>query len=276
MNQSTNSKFVPALPSDDDFNPPTNENTVQTQNSIKIYDGVAECTVNESDTFKNVKIQAKNLAQDNVHKKIADYVYGFMKDRLLTLPDDETLSIANEISNITGVKYSFIDSDDDNLTVRATVTAKIDSKDIMNYLISFFKEREEIKRQVEELKRQIAENKDIKHQNESLRRENEDLKRQNEELKRQLANSQQNNNRIAPKHIDKSKIDLARQKSDEAWRRFCLMDYNGAIKLYDEAIKLNPNVARFYQYRGSCYHQLGDMKKAQSDFAKAKEFGLTG
>ena len=237
MDQADNSKFVPALPDSDD-------------KTVNIYEGVAECTMNDSDNLKTVKIKVKNLAQDNVQKKIADFVYSFLKHRLLTLPEDETLSIANEISNITGVKYNFIDSDDDNLTVRATVTAQLDSKDIMNYLIRFFKERAE-----------------LKSQNEALRKEIEDLKRQ-------LANTQPNNNQIAPKPIEKSKIDLAKQKYDEAWERFCLMDYNGAIKLYDEAIKLNPNVARFYQYRGSCYHQLGNNIKARADFDKAKELGL--
>ena len=241
MNQATNSKFVPALPSDDDFNPPTNENTAQTQNSIKIYDGVAECTVNESDTFKNVKIQAKTLAQDNVQKKIADYVYGFWKDRYLTLPDDEVLSIANEISKIIDVKYNVIDSDD-KILIRATVTAQIDDNDVMNYIIQFFKERNELKSQVE-----------------ALRKENEDLKRQIAEL--------------TPKIPSKDEIALAKQKSNEAYKLFLACNYKGAIKLCDEAIQLNPNNCWSYYYRSLCYKNLGNLKKAQEDLSKAKSLG---
>ena len=251
MNQATNSKFVPTLPSDDDFNPPTNENTAQTQNSIKIYDGVAECTVNESDTFKNVKIQAKNLAQDNVQKKIADYVYGFWKDRYLTLPDDEVLSIANEISKIIDVKYNVLDSDD-KILIRATLTAQIDDNDVMNYIIQFFKEITELKSQVE-----------------ALRKEIEDLRRQIAELKRQQVNNQQNTSQVVSKNT------LANQKSYKAKEILLTGDWHGAIKLYSEAIQLNPK-GKFYYHRGCCYRKLGNHTKAQSDFKIANEFGYNG
>lgn len=236
MNQITSSKFVPALPADNENAPPVPDSDDKT---VNIYEGVAECTMNDSDNLKSVKIKVKDLAQDNVQKKIAAFIYSFLKDRLLTLPEDETLSIANEISNITGVKYNFIDSDDDNLTVRATVTAQLDSKDIMNYLIRFFKERAE-----------------LKSQNEALRKEIEDLKRQ-------IAN-------LTPQVINKDKIALSNKKADEAWKKFCESDYRGAIKLYDEAIQLNPNVGVLYFYRARCHQELGDDKKADADFEKYK------
>ena len=160
MTQSNNSKFVPGL-SDDD-------------NTVKIYEGVAECTMSDADTLKNVKVKVKDLATQKVQRKIADYVYAFWKDRYLTLPDDEVLSIANEISNITDVKYNVLDSDD-NVLVRAAVTAQVDDNDVMNYIIKFFKERNE-----------------LKSQNESLRKEIEDLRRRLAELERQINDSQQN------------------------------------------------------------------------------------
>ena len=140
MTQAENSKFVPALPDDD--------------TSVKVYEGVAECTMNDADTIKNVKSRAKDLAQENLLKTIADYVDRFLKERLLTFPDDEILSVAEEIYHITDVKYNVFDSDDD-MMIRATVTAQVDDNDIMNCLVRFFKERTELKRQVEELKRQI-------------------------------------------------------------------------------------------------------------------------
>ena len=160
VNQNNNSKFVPGLPDDD--------------NTVKIYEGVAECTMSDADTLKNVKVKVKDLATQKVQRKIADYVYSFWKDRYLTLPDDEVLSIANEISNITDVKYNVLGSDD-NVLVRAAVTAQVDDNDVMNYIIKFFKERNE-----------------LKSQNESLRKEIEDLRRRLAELERQINDSQQN------------------------------------------------------------------------------------
>ncbi|MBD3879225.1 MAG: hypothetical protein SR1Q5_06015 [Quinella sp. 1Q5] len=198
MNRPASSKFVPGLPADDDIDTQTNSST---PNSVKIYDGVANCTMNDADTIKNVKIRAKDLAQENLIKKVADYVDGFLRDRLLTFPDDEILSIANEIYHITDVKYDVFNSDD-NLMIRATVLAQIDDNDIMNCLVRFFKERIELKSQVEalskeneDLKQQFTENKelkDLRKQNEALSKENEDLKRQIAELKPKINNNQQN------------------------------------------------------------------------------------
>ena len=233
MNQNNNSKFVPTLPDDDD-------------NTVKIYEGVAECTMSDADTLKNVKVKVKDLATQKVQRKIADYVYSFWKDRYLTLPDDEVLSVANEISNITDVKYNVLDSDD-NVLVRAVVTAQVDDNDVMNYIIKFFKERAE-----------------LKIQNEALRKENEDLRRR-------LANNQQFNNLT-----EKEKISLAFEKFQEADRCLYQNKYEDAIKFYDEAIQLNPNSAKFYYYRGCCYEKLGRNYKAQDDFAKSKELGWNG
>ena len=152
MNQENNSKFVPTLPDDDD-------------NTVKTFEGVAECTIDDADTFKSVKLRVKNLAQENVRQKIAEHVCAFWKDRRLTLPADETLSIAAEISNVTDVKYNVQDSDGDKMIIRAAVTAQVDDNDVMNYIIKFFKERTELKSEVENLRKEI------------------------DDLKRQLANS---------------------------------------------------------------------------------------
>ena len=247
MNRPASSKFVPGLPADDDIDTQTNS---QGDNSIKIYDGIADCPVNDSDTFKNVKLRAKDLAIQKVKQKIADYVYGFWKDRYLTLPDDEVLSIASEICTITDVKYNFIDSDDNTL-IRATVLAQIDDNDVMNYIIQFFKERNK-----------------LKLQNEALRKEIEDLKRQIAELKSQHTNNQ----KITLRDMTKDKISVSVDKFEEAERLYYRYKFSEAIKLYDEAIQINPN-AKFYYHRGCCYRKLGNHAKAQSDFKKAKALG---
>ena len=241
MNRPASSKFVPALPSDDDIDTQTNS---ASSNSAKIYDGVAECTMNDADTIKNVKIRAKDLAQEKLLNKVADCVDGFLRDRLLTFPDDEIFSIANEIYHITDVKYNTFDSDD-NLIIRATVLAQVDDNDIMNCLVRFFKERIELKHQIEDLKRQIA------------------------DLKQQLANNQQNNTQVTKKTTNVNSSN-SKEKSDEAFRLFTLGKFKDAIKLYDELIQCYPNVSGYYFYRSRCYTSIGDFKKAQDDLDKYK------
>ena len=229
MNRPESSKYVPGLPADDDIDTPTN---APVDDSIKIYDGVAECTMNDADTLKSVKSRAKDLAIQKVQQKIADYVYGFWKDRYLTLPDDEVLSIANEICTITDVKYNAFDSDN-NILIRATILAQIDDNDVMNYIIQFFKERNEFKNQNEDLKRQIA------------------------ELTQQI--------------ISKDKIALSNQKNNEADKLRNKSDYESAIKLYSEAIKLNPNAYYLYENRGECYQILKQYEQAIKDYSEAIE-----
>lgn len=46
--------------------------------------------------------------------------------------------------------------------------------------------------------------------------------------------------------------------------------YEQAIQCYDNVIQINPNYSLAYKNRGKCYQSLGDNKKAQSDFSKAK------
>ncbi|MBQ6297633.1 MAG: tetratricopeptide repeat protein [Selenomonadaceae bacterium] len=220
-------------------NSSTNENAYSNDNSIKIYDGVAECIMNDSDNLKNVKIRAKNLAQENVQKKIANYVYSFLKDRYLTFPDDEILSIANEIYNISNINYNVIDSND-NILIRATVIAQIDDNEIMDYIVKCFQERTE-----------------LKAQNESLRREIEELQRQ------------QINNKIFQELTDHERFVISKIKSDKAWELIDKNDYESAIKLCNDSIQLNQNNFYAYNNRGIAYKNLGQYERAIQDFDKA-------
>jgi tetratricopeptide (TPR) repeat protein len=49
-----------------------------------------------------------------------------------------------------------------------------------------------------------------------------------------------------------------------------LGQYERAIQDYDEAIRLNPQVAMLYYNRGGSYEALGKTKEAERDFQKAK------
>ena len=160
--------------------------------TIKFFEGVAECLMNDSDTLKDVKIRAKNLAEQNAQQKIVDYIRDFLEFRYLTFPDDEILSIANEILKISNINYGMKDSGND-MIIQSTVTAQIDDNDIMNCLVRFFNERTELKSANETLNAEID---DLKSQIEPLRKEieslsklraeNYDLKRQNESLRKEI------------------------------------------------------------------------------------------
>ena len=269
--------------------------------TIKFFEGVAECLMNDSDTLKDVKIRAKNLAEQNAQQKIVDYIRDFLEFRYLTFPDDEILSIANEIFKISNINYGMKDSGGNEMIIQSAVIAQIDDNDIMNCLVGFFNERTELKSENESISAEIdnlksqneslrkeneslsklrAEIDNFKRQNESLRRENEtlsklseeinSLKRQNESLRRENENFKRPIVKSTPKVTSGYDVALASRKYNEAYRLFTKSDYKGAIKLYTEAIELNPNYKEAYKQRGNSYLALGQQEKANADFRKAK------
>lgn len=48
-----------------------------------------------------------------------------------------------------------------------------------------------------------------------------------------------------------------------------------ALKDFNKALQLKPNLAETYFNRGKCYTELGNPSQAQANFAKAKELGYT-
>jgi len=57
----------------------------------------------------------------------------------------------------------------------------------------------------------------------------------------------------------------------DAWAYNNLGQYERAIQDYDEAIRLNPQVAMLYYNRGGSYEALDKTKEVERDFQKAKE-----
>jgi len=215
--------------------------------TIKFFEGVAECLMNDSDTLKDVKIRAKNLAEQNAQQKIVDYIRDFLEYRYLTFPDDEILSIANEIFKISNINYGMKESGGNEMIIQSAVIAQIDDNDIMNCLVGFFNERTE-----------------LKSENDSLREEIDDLKCQIEDLRLQI-------DELTPQVTSKDKVILANQKYNEAWKLSHEKNYDGAIKLFNETIKLNPNNYNVYFGRGSAYSDLGQFERAIQDYNEAIE-----
>ena len=246
--------------------------------TIKFFEGVAECLLNDSDTIKDGKIRAKNLAEQNAQQKIVDYIRDFLEFRYLTFPDDEILSIANEIFKISNINYALKDSGGNEMIIQSTVIAQIDDNDIMNCLVRFFKERTELKSanetlseeiddlksQIEPLHKEIESLSKLHAEIDTLRKENKALRVENDNLKRKI-------DELTPQIITKDKVALANQKSSEASKLHSKQDYEGALKLFDEAIELNPYADNLYHNRGGCYYTLKQYEKSIQDFSKALE-----
>lgn len=92
----------------------------------------------------------------------------------------------------------------------------------------------------------------------------EDLK---EQYKR--ATSQAERDRIRKQLNDADRDFLANEKLEEGNKLYYAEDYDGAIKLYNEAIQLNPKYFEAYNNRGLAYKNLGQYERAIADFDKA-------
>ncbi|MBR4903911.1 MAG: hypothetical protein IKZ53_04505 [Selenomonadaceae bacterium] len=203
------------------------------------YEGVSECCIDDSETLNDAKTRAKQLAEQDVREKVADYIKQFSKNRNFTFSDDEIKTITASVLKFVNVRYG-------KAIIQAYVTAQLDDNDISEWLNKYSQEKTALVAQNEDLKRQIAELE-------------QKLSVYESESKSKLQTQTQT---IDPK---------IKSKDDLAWRLFCLTDFRGALALYDELIKTNPNNAEYYFCRSRCYEKLGEHSKSKADRKKYDE-----
>ena len=162
-------------------------NQDKSPDNLHTCEGVAECTLNDDDTLKNTKQRAKDLAKIDACKKIDDYIQLFFKNKSFNLPCDEISAISTEIANVIDVKYQMQSSDNENMIIRAAVTAQFDDNDIINHLDKFFREKSSLVEQNEALRQKLTE---LEKQQDKDSREISSLRTENEELKQKLAESE--------------------------------------------------------------------------------------
>ena len=208
----------------------------------QIFEGVSECVLNDSETLYAAKLRAKQLAEQNAREKVAKSIKEFTKERNYTFSDKETATIADSVLKFTDVQYS-------KAIICANVTAQFDEKDILDWLSKYSQEKTALVAQNDELRRKVAE--------------------LEQKLSKYEIQTSQNVKIPSTNSSTKNNLALASQKSDEAYKLLLRGDYRGAIKLYDEAIQLNPNDSWIYHNRGTAYKTLGKYQQAIQDFSKA-------
>ena len=209
----------------------------------EIYIGEGFYVMSEVETLEIAKERAKAAAIRNAIEKICVYVKSYADNKNFNLnPDSVELIAVNVIKLADEPQFKI-----KNLTVNATVKAKIDNSDIERLLNM-------------ELYENIIQYK-------ALRRAEDKQDKLIAELKLQLADNPDDKDILAQKFAQADKIFLSHQKLHEALKLYNFGDYKGTIRLCNEAIELNPTYNFSYNNRALALMGLEKYEQAIQDFS---------
>ena len=226
---------------------------------IQTYTGEGTYIMSEGENLGVAKERAKADAMRNACEQAGTFVESttqvanmmVTKDEITTMTggivkllEEPTYAPLKELDNLEGV------------LIHVTVKVSIDSDDVLKWLNKTTGERAQLVNQME-----------------ALRKSNDEQARQIAELKAQLAQAQSDSERqqIAQNFASEEDKFMSNQNVEAAWDLESNDDFNGAIRLFDEAIQLNQNNALAYFGRGTVYSELKQHERALADFNKSIE-----
>ena len=227
--------------------------------TVKLYTATAEDYANEVESQDIAKLRARDKAIKKATKQAGVYLQNYSRSVNSELTDDEILAITSNAWQLVGEpKYTRTlkqISDETTIIVwTASVEVNVDDAEIKSWLKRDDKDKSTIISQTREAQK-VAEENDKKI---------EDLRE-----KYNRATSQAEKDNIIKQMNDADRDFLANQKLEEGLKLHYKENYNSAIKLYNEALQLNPNLWYAYNNRGLAYDYLGQYERAIQDFSNA-------
>ncbi len=268
--------------------------------TVKMYTATAEDYASEVESQDIAKLRARDKAIKKATKEAGVYLKTYSRSVDNELTDDEVTAITSNSWQLVGEpKYSrelVNHSDDTQIIVwTATVEVNVDDAELQSWLNRDDKDKSTIITQTREAQKSSAENErtieDLRerYNQAASQAERDKIRQQMNDADRDFLADQkleEGNKLLYAKYYDGAirlygeAIEL---KPDWSWSYYNrgiayddLKQYEQAIQDYDKAIELDPNNAAVYQIRGLIYQVLGDEAKAQADFAKAKQLGYNG
>ena len=232
-----------------------------THAEIQTYVGTGVCRFdfgeNDPDMIKKVQAVAQSRAIQAAKEQAGIYIRSYTKTMNSIITEDSISTMTNVIVDTVDTKYNKIPAEmDGDIGIRyeATVTVKIDTDGISNYLKLDSKNRITLETQNKELQKAVVDsNKEI----ETLEKNSTTTKTTEEKNK-------------VKAEMDKAYNELlVNQKLDEGNKFYYQKDYHNAISKYNEAIELDPNYANTYYNRGNAYDYLKNYEQAIENYNKA-------
>ena len=227
---------------------------------VRTYEGSDEYVMSEFETMDIAKQRAKQKAERIAQEQAGVYISTYSETKNFELVQDEIISIACGILSVVDVKYNVTPLDDANgFLIRATVKANIETNDVNKYLEKSAQEKSTIVNQNKDLQ------KAIKEQDATITK----LKAQIDKLKKEgKLSGKREREKITQEISAEDKIFQANRKFEEAQKSFFNRDYEAAVKLCDESIKIYPT-AKVYCGRGNAYGTLGNFQQTIADCTEA-------
>ncbi len=227
--------------------------------TVKMYTATAEDYASEVESQDIAKLRARDKAIKKATKEAGVYLKTYSRSVDNELTDDEVTAITSNSWQLVGEpKFSRSVkqvSDETSIIVwTATVEVNVDDAELQSWLMRDDKDKSTIITQTREAQKSSAENE----------RTIEDLRD-----KYNQATSQAERDKIRQQMNDADRDFLADQKLEDGNRLYYAQDYDGAIRLYGEAVELNPNYAQAYNNRGCAYDDIKQYERAIADYDAA-------
>ena len=228
---------------------------------IQMYTATGEDYPSVAESQDISKQRALDKAIKKATKQAGVYLKTYSRSVNSELTDDEVTAITSNAWQLVGepkfTREIINHSDDTQIIVwKATVEVNVDDSEIQSWIKRDDKEKSTIITQTREALKSSEEND----------RQIEDLRE-----KYNRATTQAEKDKIREQMNDADRDFLANQKNEEGLKIHYAKDYNGAIKLYNEAIELKPDWSWPYNNRGNAYEDLKQYERAIQDYDKAIE-----
>ena len=221
----------------------------------KIFHGTGEYTMSDYETPAVAEQRALAYAKRRAAEQAGAYVETYTRMEKVQVTADRVKVLVSGAMQIINQKTEKKAMPGGDVRIVANITAEVDTSFIDKPLSQENRNRHNEEAQLKEIQQIIAKEE----------QETQELKRKITELKKQ--NIPVKNLQLQAKAQEQ--IFLANQKIDEAFRSIEQGNYDKAILVADEAVKLNPKELKTYGSRGEAYSYKGEYDKAINDYNMA-------
>ena len=207
------------------------------------------------ETFASGTARAREEAKRAAVEKAGVYLQSYSKTIDLELVEDEVETVAARLLKIQGESSNVVPAGENLLKFTVTIKALVDDLDDAD-LKTLMQDKQSLG--------------DAARKYKALQEEYDALKAQMEKLKRDYDSANDAQRVAIKKEVARNTENFSAVEATARGNEFYFAkNYGQALAAYDEAIRLNPNLAEAYNNRGIVKYELGQYAAAVEDYSAA-------